>query len=95
MHGFSYLVVSYRIVLLLVVLLLFAGFPPIVSKTRPPHRRDGCAGVHVPAVDATADMAPVLLEAVEAAEGEAPGPAAHAVPVCGDASTEVLPAEAF
>lgn len=87
-------ILSCRTMLLLVVL-LFAGFPAHVSKMRPLHRRDGCAGVHVPAVDATAHTAPVLLEAVEAAEGEAPGPAAHAVPVCGDASTEVLPAEAF
>lgn len=51
--------------------------------------------MHVPAVDAAAEMAPVLLEAVEAAEGEAPGPAAHAVPVCGDVGAEVLAAEAF
>lgn len=51
--------------------------------------------MHVPPVDAASDVAPVLLEAVEAAEGEAPGPAAHAVPVCGDVGAEVLPAEAF
>ena len=81
--------------MLLLVVPLFAGFPPILSKTRPPHRRDGCAGVHVPAVDATAHTAPVLLEAVEAAEGEAPGPAADAVPVCVDAGAEVLSAEGF
>lgn len=62
---------------------------------RPPHRWDGGAGVHVPPVDAAADVAPVLLEAVEAAEGEAPGPAAHAVSVCGDVRAEVLAAEAF
>lgn len=51
--------------------------------------------MHVSAVDATSNMAPVLLEAVEAAEGEAPGPAAYAVSVCGDVGTEVLSAEAF
>lgn len=51
--------------------------------------------MYMPPVDAAADMASVLLEAVEAAEGEAPGPAADAVPVCVDACAEVLPAEAF
>lgn len=51
--------------------------------------------MHVPAVDAAADMASVLLEAVEAAEGEAPRPAAHAVTVCCDVGAEVLAAEAF
>lgn len=51
--------------------------------------------MNVPPVDAAADVASVLLEAVEAAEGEAPGTAAHAVPVCVDARAEVLAAEAF
>lgn len=51
--------------------------------------------MNAPPVDAAADVASVLLEAVEAAEGEAPGPAAHAVPVCRDVRAEVLPAEAF
>lgn len=57
--------------------------------------RDRRAGVHMPPVNAAANMASVLLEAVEAAEGEAPWPAADAVPVGCDARAEVLPAEAF
>lgn len=58
--------------------------------------REGGAGVDVPPVDAAAHMASsVLLEAVEAAEGEAPGPAADAVPVCVDAGAKVLSAEGF
>lgn len=51
--------------------------------------------MHVPPVDAAADVPSVLLEAVEAAEGESPGPAAHAVPVCGDVGAKMFPAEAF
>lgn len=51
--------------------------------------------MNMPPVDAAADVASVLLEAVEAAEGEAPGTAAHAVPVCVDAGAEVLAAERF
>lgn len=51
--------------------------------------------MYVSPVDAAADMASALLEAVEAAEGEAPGPAADAVPVCVDAGAEVLAAEAL
>ena len=43
-----------------------------------PRLREGGAGVHVAPVDAAAHMASALLEAVEAAEGEAPGPAADA-----------------
>lgn len=49
----------------------------------------------MPPVNATADIASPLLEAVEPAEGEAPRPAAHAVAVCGDVRAEVLPAKAF
>lgn len=49
----------------------------------------------MPPMNAAAHMASVLLEAVEAAEGEAPGPAADAVPVGCDTGAEVLSAEAF
>lgn len=57
--------------------------------------RDRCAGVHTPPMDAAAHVASALLEAVEAAEGKAPGPAADAVPIRCDARAEVLSAEAF
>ncbi|POS77140.1 hypothetical protein DHEL01_v204478 [Diaporthe helianthi] len=66
-----------------------------LTHVRAAHFGDRSASVYVAPVDTAADMASVLLEAVEAAEGEAPGPAADAVSVCADAGAEVLAAEAL
>lgn len=68
---------------------------PSQTHVRAAHFGDRSASVYVAPVDTAADMASVLLEAVEAAEGEAPGPAADAVSVCADAGAEVLAAEAL
>jgi hypothetical protein len=65
------------------------------THVRAAHLGEGGAGVYVSPVNAAADMASALLEAVEAAEGEAPGPAADAVPVCVDACAKVLSTKGF